>query len=91
MAPGLLRAALTDVVRPVDGEVAGEQEDLLPVAGQPAGERVAGVVSLVPVAEPAVDPPGFRRGAVALAQAGEDPRVQGGAAEGAGVLDGPVE
>src|SRR5262249_31452694 len=39
-----LGALLGDVVRPVHGEVAGEQEDLLFVLAQPAAERVAGVV-----------------------------------------------
>jgi len=44
-----LDALLGDVVRPVHGEVAGEQEDLLFVLAQPAAERVADVVPVVPV------------------------------------------
>ena len=44
VALGGLGAALGYVVRPVHGEVAGEQEDLLLVVAQPAAERVAGVV-----------------------------------------------
>ena len=50
---GGLRAALGDVVRPVDGEVVGEQQDLLLVVAQPATEGVAGVVPVVPVPQPA--------------------------------------
>ena len=85
-----LCAALGDVGRPVHGEVAGEQEDLFLVVAQPAGEAVAGVVAGVPVPQPVVDDPGPDGGVVAFAQVIEDLRVQGGAAAGAGVLDGPV-
>ena len=59
VALGGLGAALGDVVRPVHGEVAGEQEDLLLVVPQPAAEGVPGVVPAVPVAEPVVDDPGL--------------------------------
>ena len=45
VALGGFGAALGDVVRPVHGEVAGEQEDLLLVLAQPAAQRVAGVVA----------------------------------------------
>ena len=38
VALGGFRAALGDVVRPVHGEVAGEQEDLFLVVAQPAAE-----------------------------------------------------
>jgi hypothetical protein len=54
VALGGFRAALRDIVRPVHGEVAGEQEDLLLVVAQLAAQRVAGVVSLVPVPQPVV-------------------------------------
>ena len=90
VAPGGFCAALADVVRPVHVEVAGEQQDLFLVVPQPAGEGVSGVVPGVPVPEPVVDAPGFRGLVVAFAQAGEDLRVECGAAAGAGVLDGPV-
>jgi hypothetical protein len=90
VALGLLRPAFADIVGPVHVEVAGEQEDLLLVVPQPAGERVAGVVAVVPAAEPVVDPPGFGGGVVAFEQAVEDLLVKGGAAAGAGVLDGRV-
>ena len=83
-------AALADIVRPAHGEIAGEQEDLFLVVAQPAGERVAGMVPGVPVAQPVVDPPGGDGGVVAFAQVIEYLRVEGGAAAGAGVLDGPV-
>ena len=68
MALGGFRAALGDVVRPVHGEVAGEQEDLLLVVAQPAAERVAGVVPGVPVPQPVVDDPGPDRRVVAFPQ-----------------------
>jgi len=55
MALGGFRTALGDVVRPVHGEIAGEQEDLFFVAAQPAAERVAGVVPVVPAPQPVVD------------------------------------
>src|SRR5271165_3848442 len=44
----------------------------------------------MPVPQPVVDDPGRHRGVVAFPQAGEDLRVQGGVAAGAGVLDGLV-
>src|SRR5215470_13075463 len=47
----------SSVGRPVRGEVAGEQEDLLFVVAQPAAQRVAGMISLVPVPQPVVDDP----------------------------------
>jgi hypothetical protein len=78
------RAALGHVIRPAHGEVPGEQEDLFLVVAQPAGERVAGVASFVPVPEPVVDVPGFRGLVVAFAQVIEDLRVERGAAAGAG-------
>ena len=56
MASGL-RASFGYVVRPVHGEVAGEQEDLFLVLAQPPGEGVSGVVPFVPVPEPVVDEP----------------------------------
>jgi hypothetical protein len=50
-------AALGDVIGPVDGEVAGEQEDLLPGVAQPAaGAHSAD--SRCPVAQPVVNDPG---------------------------------
>ena len=83
-------AALGDIVRPAHGEVAGEQEDLLPVLFQPAAESVAGVVSGVPVAQPVVRPAEGGGGVVAFEQVIEDLLVQGGAAAGAGLPDGCV-
>ena len=71
MAPGGFRAALGDVIRPVHGEVAGEQEDLLLVAAQPAAQRVAGVVPVVPVPQPVVRRPEGGGGVVAFPQAVE--------------------
>src|SRR5258708_30997411 len=88
VALGLFRPAFADIVGPVHVKVAGEQEDLLLVVPQPAGERVAGVVPGVPVAEPVVDSPGFYGGGVASPQVIDDLRVQGGAAAGAGLLPG---
>jgi hypothetical protein len=87
MPLGCFRSALAGIVRPVDAEVAGEQEDLLFIAAQPGAEGVAGVVPVVPVAQPVVDDPGRDRGVVAFPQACEDLRVQGRAAAGAGFLD----
>jgi hypothetical protein len=54
---GGLGAALGDVVRPLDGGLAGEQPDLAGVVAQPAAEDVAGVVAVVPVPQPVVDDP----------------------------------
>lgn len=42
------------VVRPLDAGLAGEQPDLIGVVPQPAAERVAGVVAVVPVPVPVV-------------------------------------
>ena len=56
------RAAFGDIVRPAHGEVAGEQEDLFLVVAQPGAEGVAGVVPVVPVPEPVVDPERFHCG-----------------------------
>jgi hypothetical protein len=88
VALGCLGAALGDIVRPVHGEVAGEQEDLFPVLAQPAAERVAGVVPVVPVPQPVVGDPEGGGLVVALAELVQQVRVEGGAAAGAGVLDG---
>ena len=77
MALGRFRAALGDVGRPVHGEVAGEQEDLLLVVAQPAAERVAGMVPLVPVPQPVVDDPEGDGLVVALAQLGQQLRIGG--------------
>ena len=55
VALGGFRAAFGDVGCPVHGEVAGEQEDLLLILAQPAAQRVAGMVPLVPVPQPVVD------------------------------------
>ena len=84
VALGGFRAALGDIVRPAHGEVAGEQEDLLPVAAQPAAERVAGVVPVVPVPQPVVDDPEGGGRVVAFAQVIEDLLVQGGVRRGRG-------
>ena len=85
------RSALRDVIRPADGEVAAEQEDLFLVVAQPGAEGVAGVVpAAVPVPQPVVDDPGGDGGVVAFAQAVECLLVQGGVPAGAGGLDGPV-
>ena len=54
---GGLGAALGDVVRPLDGGLAGEQPDLAGVVAQPAAEDVARVVAVVPVPQPVVDDP----------------------------------
>ena len=88
VALGGFGAALGDVGRPVRGEVAGEQEDLLLVVAQPAAQRVAGVVPLVPVAQPVVDDAEGGGLVVALAELVQQVRVEGGAAAGACVLDG---
>jgi hypothetical protein len=90
VAFGGFGSALADVVRPIHGKVAGEQEDLLLVVTQPAGEGVPGMVPGVPVPEPVVDDPGPDGGVIAFAQVIEDPGIQGGAAASAGVLRGPV-
>jgi hypothetical protein len=90
VAPGGFGAALGDVGRPVHGEVAGELEDLLFVVAQPAAQRVAGVVSVLPVPQPVVDDPEGGGLVVALAELVQQVRVQGSAAAGAGVTDGLV-
>src|SRR5256884_6820478 len=90
VALGGFRAALGDVVGPVHGEIAGEQEDLLLVAAQPAAQRVAGVVPVLPVPQPVVDDPEGGGLVVALAELVQQVRAEGGAAAGAGVLDGLV-
>ena len=75
----------------LDGEVAGEQEDLFLVVAQPGAERVAGVVpAVVPVPQPVVDDPGGDGIIVAFPQVIEDLLVQGGVPAGAGGLDGLV-
>ena len=84
------RAAFGDIIRPAHGEVAGEQEDLLPVLFQPAAESVAGVVPGVPVAQPVVRPAEGGGGVVAFEQVIEDLLVQGGVAADAGLPDGCV-
>src|SRR2546423_14854922 len=85
-----LGAALGDVGGPVHGEVAGEQEDLLFVAAQPAAEGVAGVVPVLPVPQPVVDDAEGGGLVVALAELVQQVRAGRGAAAGAGVLDGLV-
>ena len=90
VALGGFGAALGDVGRPVHGEIAGEQEDLLFVAAQPAAQRVAGVVPVLPVPQPVVDDPEGGGLVVALAELVQHLRAEGGAAAGAGVLDGLV-
>ena len=55
MALGGFRAPFGDVIGPVDGEVAGEEEDLLLVVAQPAAERAAGMIPAVPVAQPVAE------------------------------------
>jgi hypothetical protein len=55
MSLGGLDAAFGGVGGPVDGEVGGEQPDLVGVLGQPGREGVAGVVAVVPVPVPVVD------------------------------------
>src|SRR5215472_3213999 len=90
VSPGGLGPALGDVVRPVHAELAGEQEDLFLVVAQPGAGRVAGMVPLVPVPQPVVDDPEGGGLVVALAELVQDVRVQGGAAAGAGGLDGRV-
>ena len=67
MAFRSFRSALRDVIRPADGEDAGEQEDLFPVIAQPGAEGVPGVVpATVPVPQPVVDDPGGNGGVVAF-------------------------
>jgi hypothetical protein len=83
-------APRSDIIRPVDAEVAGEQEDLLLIAAQPGTEPVAGVVPVVPVPQPVVDDPCLHGGVVAFPQVIEELRVQAGVAAGAGLLDGVV-
>src|SRR6266403_2132579 len=83
VALGGLGAALGDVGGPVHGEIAGEQEDLLLVAAQPAAQRVAGVVPVLPVPQPVVDDPEGGGLVVALAELVQQVRAEGGAAAGA--------
>jgi len=82
---GGLGALLAGVVRPVDGGLAGEQPDLAGVVAQPAAERVAGVVAVVPVAVPVVGDPEGGGLVVALAELGQQLRVRGGLASGPGL------
>ena len=82
-------AAFGDVIRPFHGGVAGEQPQLAGVGVQPAAERVAGVVALVPVPVPVVGDPEGDGLVVTLAQAGNDVRV-GGLAAGPGVFAGQM-
>src|SRR6266581_7368866 len=83
------RSALRDVIRPADGEEAGEQENLFLIFAQPGAEGVPGVVpAAVPVPQPVVDDPGRDRIVVAFPQVIEDLLVQGGIPAGAGGLDG---
>src|SRR5258707_9107964 len=88
MALGGPGAALGDIIRPAHSEFAGEQEDLFLIAAQPAAQRVAGVVPVVPVPQPVVDDPGRDRAVVAFTQVIEELLVQGGVPAGAGGLDG---
>ena len=90
VALGAFRAALGDIVRPVHGEITGEQEDLFLVAAQPCAERVAGMVPVVPVPQPVMDDPGPDRLVVAFPQVIKQLRVQAGVAAGAGLIYGPV-
>ncbi|MGH3193470.1 MAG: hypothetical protein ACRDOL_40690 [Streptosporangiaceae bacterium] len=85
---GGLDGLLGAVVRPVDGELLSEQEDLIGVVAQPAAERVAGVVAVVPVPVPvAVDAEGGGL-VVAPAQLREKLRIQRRVAPGQGFFDG---
>ena len=90
VALGGFRAALRDVGRPVHGEVAGEQEDLLLILAQPAAQRVAGMVPLVPVPQPVMGDAERGGLVVALAELVQQVRAEGGAAASAGVFDGLV-
>jgi hypothetical protein len=76
------------VAGPLDGEFAGEQPDLLLVLLQPAAQSVAGVVPVMPVPQPVMGDPEGGGLVVALAELVQQVRVEGGAAAGAGVLDG---
>lgn len=79
---------LGGVAGPGHGEVAGEQPDLAGFGFQAAGEHVAGVVlAVVPVAEPVGDLAPVHRLVIALAQAGEQFRVELGAAGGDRLLN----
>ena len=69
---------------PLDGELAGEQPDLLLVLLQPAAEGVAGVVPVVPVPQPVMGDPKGGGLVVALAQLLQLFGVQGGVPAGAG-------
>src|SRR6266487_5314869 len=90
MALGSFGAALGDVGRPAGGEVAGEQEDLLLVAAQPAAQCVPGVVPVVPVPQPVMGDAEGDGVVVALAEFLQQVRAEGGAAAGARLLDGLV-
>src|SRR5258705_9737787 len=90
VALGGFGAALRDVGRPVRGEVAGEQEDLLLVLAQPAAQRVAGVVPALPVPQPVMDDPEGGGLVVALAELARQVRAEGGAAAGTGLFHGLV-
>jgi hypothetical protein len=80
---GLLGA----VVRPVHGELSGEQPDLLFVVAQPAAEGVAGVVAVVPVPVPVVRDPEGDGLVVAPVQLRQKLRIEGGIAPGQRLLD----
>ena len=83
---GLLGA----VVRPVDGELRGEQPHLLFVFAQPAAERVAGMVPLVPVPQPVVRDPEGDGLVVALPQLRQQLLIQRRVAPGQRVVNGLV-
>ena len=90
VALGGLGSLLGDIVSPVHGEVPGEQEDLLLILAQPAAQRVAGVVPLVPVPQPVMGDAEGNGVVVAFAELVQQFRAEGGAAAGAGVFDGLV-
>ena len=92
MALGGFDGLLGGVVRPGDGEVAGEQPHLLALVSQAAGEHVAGVVlAVVPVAEPVGDLTPVHRARRSV-PAGPSSRLGSSAGSPGGdrVVDGPV-
>ena len=84
---GGLDCLLGAVVGPVDGELGGEQPDLFLVVAQPAAERIAGVVAVVPVPVPVVGDAEGDGFVVALAELGQLLGVQGRVPSGQGFLD----
>ena len=86
---GGLDGLLGAVVRPLDAGLAGEQPDLIGVVAQPAAERVAGVVAVVPVPVPVVGDAEGGGLVIALAQLRQKLRVQRRIAPGQGFLARP--